>query len=605
MCGIAGIYCAGGLGPDDALLVRTFRDVLAHRGPDDAGEWSDGACALGHRRLAIIDLSRDGRQPFASADGRHHIVFNGEIFNYLELRRELEAEGAVFRTKTDTEVLLAAWLRRGPDCLSSLNGMFAFAVYDSLEKTLFLARDRFGVKPLYYARAGKKLYFASEIKALLAIPGPRPAPDGQSLFEFLVFNRTDIHEETFFSGIRRLPKGCAARADADGLRIFSWWDPMDHLDRRLDATPDEARREVEELFLSSVALRLRSDVRTGACLSGGLDSSILMGALFDRLGAKPGFPAFTAAYPGKALDESAYVDALNRRHPFHSLRVYPDAAAALENLEDFVRANDEPVPNSSFYSQYEVMRLAGQSGVKVLLDGQGGDEIFAGYHYFHGFYQLGLFRQGKMRALGREMASTAARRQDKSAWRTLAFGLAPPVLRARLLRGTVPWLARDFFHDRLGRSRIFTEFFEARDLNHSLALHFRYKLEHLLRCEDRNSMAFSIEARTPYLDYRLVELLLALPGCFKVRGGQTRVLQKEALGRYSLPEILARRDKIGFATPQEEWMREPAWASMAEECFARVREAFPGVFSRKARLPADAATRWKIIQLDVWRNLYQ
>jgi len=604
MCGISGAFNPQGLPPGHEALVQRFGQAMRHRGPDDEGLFSDGVCALGHRRLAIIDLSRDGRQPFESPDGRHQMVFNGEIFNYIELRAELAGLGWNFATRTDTEVLLAAWLRWGSECLHRLNGMFAFAVYDSRDKSLFLARDRMGVKPLYIARQGGTLFFASETKALCEIPGLSKAVDSQALFDFLVFNRTDVHDETFLESVRRIPKGCRALVDASGSRIETWWDPRAFLDKGSETDPDRAARTVEELFVSAAALRMRSDVPVGSCLSGGLDSSALTGVLFQRLGAQAGYPCFTAAYPGHPVDETGFVDALNARYPFKSLRTHPTGAKALADLEGFVRANDEPTTGPSFYAQYEVMRLARENGVTVLLDGQGGDESFAGYQYFHGFNLYGLLRRLKLGRFTRELWHVLTRRQHLSAVQTLAFQALPGPLRKRLLFKASPLVDRGFFEAHIEKSRIYREFFAVNGLNESLCAHFRFKLEHLLRMEDRNSMAFSLEARVPYLDYRLVEYCLGLPEEMKIDKGETKLLQKRALGRYTIPEILGRKDKLGFATPAEQWMAEPGWRALAARGFADVRRLFPGVFAPGARTPSGAEAAWKTCQLAAWRGIF-
>lgn len=604
MCGISGAFIPHGLSPDATALVARFGQIMRHRGPDDEGLFSDATCALGHRRLAIIDLSSDGRQPFASPDGRFQMVFNGEIYNYIELRRELQDLGRTFRTKTDTEVLLAAYLQWGADCLHRCNGMFAFAVYDSLAKTLFLARDRFGVKPLYYATVAGTFYFASEIKALLAVPGLSRGVNEQALFDFWVFNRTDVHDETFLTAVGRLPKGCRAVADADGLRIETWWDPRRFLDAGRDDDPDTVAAQVEELLVSAATLRMRSDVPVGSCLSGGLDSSILVGILFDRLDAKAGYPCFTAAYPGQAVDETAYVDELGRRYGFSSLRTYPTGAKALADLEAFVRANDEPTTGPSFYAQYEVMRLARERGVTVLLDGQGGDENFAGYQYFHGFNLYGLLRRGRLARFGLELARVLWRRQHVSAVQTLAFQVLPGPARKALLLRASPLTDQEFFTAHIGKSRIYNEFFAVKGLNESLAAHFRFKLEHLLRMEDRNSMAFSLESRVPYLDYRLVEYLLGVPEDLKIRLGETKWLQKKALSRYTVPAILERKDKLGFATPMEAWMAEPAWQRLTGENFRYARSVFPGLFRSGAATPTGAEAAWKVNQLATWHKAF-
>jgi len=596
VCGLAGIFCQKGITKPDVELIGRMNDLQKHRGPDDEGMYVDDYCVLGHRRLAIIDLSKDGHQPFESDDHRFQLVYNGEIYNYLELRNELRQLGWQFRTKTDTEVLLKAYQQYGKACLSKFNGMFAFAIYDTEQKSLFLARDRLGIKPLYYAVIDSKLFFASEIKALVCIPSLKPSVNHQSLFDYIVFNRTDIYDETFLNEIERIPKGHYANLDFNGLRLTRWWNPEDYLNRSPLKDLEEITGKTEEILVSSVKLRMRSDVPVGSCLSGGMDSSILIGILFTHYDVAEDYPTFTASFPGHSVDETRYINELNKTYPFRNIRTFPSAKIAHEKLEDFVYANDEPTTNSSFYSQYEVMRLAKEYGVTVLLDGQGGDENFAGYQYFHGFNLYGLLKEKKAFRFGAELLKSLLRRQDKSAYQTLLFQILPCSIREQLLLRTVPYLHPDFFYEYVNHSRIYNEFFDVNGLNQSLVRHFQYKLEHLLRMEDRNSMAFSLEARVPYLDYRLIEYLLGVSQDLKIRGGETKYLQKKALGNYTITEILNRRDKIGFGTPGDEWMLSEMWGKLTLESYRDLTEAFPGVFIKNAHLPEKGFDRWKINQ---------
>lgn len=568
------------------------------------GTYTSEHCILGHRRLAIIDLSKDGHQPFSSEDNRYQLIYNGEIYNYIELRAELEGLGWRFRTRTDTEVLLKAYQQFGEACLSKFNGMFAFVLYDSWNETLFLARDRLGIKPLYYLILGPRFYFASEVKALTIIPRFNASMNQQSLFDYLVFNRTDIHDETFLQEIRRLPKGHWATLDQTGLRMRQWWNPEEYLFNPPGHDPGHIAREIEEIMVSSVRLRMRSDVPVGSCLSGGLDSSILIGILYHHLDVRDGYQTFTASFPGHPIDETRYVDLLKKRFPFKNMRTFPTAQTALSRLKDFVYANDDPTTSPSFYSQYEVMRLAREHGVTVLLDGQGGDENFAGYHYFHGFNLYGLFRERRWAPFVLELLRSLIRRQDRSAYQTFLFQILPHRVRERLLLKTVPYIQPDFFYEYIEKSRVYTGFFDAPNLNYSIARHFQYKLEHLLRMEDRNSMAFSLEARVPYLDYRLVEYLLGVSGEWKIRKGETKFLQKKALGHYTARDILERRDKIGFGTPGEEWMLTGEWKRQTLKSHKELMEAYPGIFKRDAPLPLKGFDRWKINQLATWRQLF-
>ncbi|MCI5211551.1 MAG: asparagine synthase (glutamine-hydrolyzing) [Candidatus Electrothrix sp. ATG2] len=340
MCGIAGIFRHTGVSQADVEQVKQMNALQKHRGPDDEGLFADSRVVLGHRRLAIIDLSRDGKQPFASDDGRYQLVFNGELYNYIEIRKELIRHGWTFRTKTDTEVLLKAYQHYGQDCLHRFNGMFAFVIYDAQQQSLFLARDRVGIKPLYYTILDSNLYFASEIKALCNISRLNKSINYQTLFDYLVFNRTDIYDETFFNKIRRIPKGCHAVFDQEGLQIKQWWNPENYINDQGVTDTEKIIRNIEKIFISAVQLRMRSDVPVGSCLSGGLDSSIMIGALYEHCNIEQNYPTFTASFPGHPIDEIKYIDSLNRNYAFKSIRTFPDAGKAYNSLKKFLYAND-------------------------------------------------------------------------------------------------------------------------------------------------------------------------------------------------------------------------------------------------------------------------
>jgi len=604
VCGIAGIYRYNRIDQPDIDLVNNLNDIQKHRGPDDEGLFISSSCVLGHRRLAIIDLSKDGHQPFVSDDGRFQLVYNGEIYNYIELREELKNLGWQFRTKTDTEVLLKAYQQFGVGCLPKFNGMFSFVIYDTMNKSLFLARDRVGVKPLYYTIIDSGIYFTSEIKALCQVPALKLSLNYQSLFDYIVFNRTDVFDETFYNEIKRIPNGYYASYSKNGLELCQWWKPESFIYNSLEDDEKQIENTIHEILISAVQLRMRSDVPVGSCLSGGLDSSILIGILFDQFQIDEGYPTFTASFPNHSLDETRYIDVLNKIYPFKNIRTYPSATSAYDKLKDFVYTNDEPTTNHSFFSQYEVMRLAKDNGVTVLIDGQGGDESFAGYQYFHGFNMYGMLKGKKVFQLGSEFLKSFLRGQDKSAYQTFIFQILPDSLRKKILLKTVPYLNQDFFYNYIESSRIFKEFFDVDDLNQSLVRHFQYKLEHLLRMEDRNSMAFSLEARVPYLDYRLIEYLLSIPGNFKIRNGETKCLQKHSLGQYTAREILERTDKIGFGTPGEEWMLTEKWKKLTRSNYSELTKTLPEVFKKNIALPKKGFDRWKVNQLATWKNIF-
>lgn len=604
MCGIAGVVSFSGIGEPERAAAAAMNRALAHRGPDDEGVESFPHCVLAHRRLAIIDLSSDGHQPFVSPDRRYHMLFNGEIFNYIELREELAVQGVVCRTKSDTEVLLNAFIHWGERCLDKLNGMFAFVIYDAVEGAVFLARDRFGIKPLYYTEHEDKFYFASETKALLEVLKLKATLNYQSVFDFLVFGRTDVFDETFLNQIKRTPKGHCGWIRNGKLSLRCWWSPLSFVDKHGDIALSEAVPQIRELLISSVLLRMRSDVPVGSCLSGGLDSSILLGILGSNNLLSSSYATFTACFPGDPLDESGFVDKLQQRWGCANHRTFPTAESALQELRDFTYSADEPTLNGSFYSQYEVMRLARQHGVKVLLDGQGGDENFAGYQYFHGFNLYDLLLRGRLLRLCGELSQNVLRSQHRLGYQTFAFQLLPSGARKRILYRAAPYLNRDFFESHIEKSRVFREFFDVRSVNESIARHFQYKLEHLLRIEDRNSMRFSIEARVPYLDYRLVEFALGLPGTFKVHQGETKYIQKLALRQFTIPEIADRRDKIGFGTPTDKWLATQDWQSIVRSSVNRLADTLPQVFTPAVTEISTGPNAWRLSQLDLWREIF-
>ena len=404
MCGISGIIHFNNQPVPEQALQAMMR-AMKHRGPNDDGLFSENGVGLGFVRLSILDLSAAGHQPMFSHDERYVLIFNGEIFNYLELREELKGKGHHFRTGTDTEVVLAAWQEWGEAMLHRFNGMWAIALYDRRDKTVFAARDRYGVKPFFYATDGDRLLFGSDIRSITAVLGRKPTPDSEALFNFLAFNRTDQNDGTFLQEVKKLDHGhCFSLSLAAGapaaektLRPRKWYDIRKEIKEPFQ-TPEEYR----EMFASAVGLRLRSDVPVGVCLSGGLDSSSIVSVLLQDF-QKKDLNTFSAIYgSGQKGDESAFID-LYRDQVQNMYFTRPDENSLLADLDDLAKAQYEPVPSSSTYAQYRVMKLAAEH-VVVTLDGQGADEALAGYHYFFGFHFKNLLRSGRLAALAFEMA---------------------------------------------------------------------------------------------------------------------------------------------------------------------------------------------------------
>jgi len=562
LCGIIAIVSKSALLPESVTSkFDSLVDLMSHRGPDGRGVHCESQVCLGHRRLAIIDLSSGGDQPMKSYDGRFVIVFNGEIYNYIELRKELEKSGVAFHTGSDTEVLLNLLAREGPAALSKLNGMFALALWDSTDKSLFVARDRYGVKPVYYIETDEVTAFSSEIKPLLELL-PSVEPNETAVYDFLQASRVDHSDETFFARVMRLPSGFYATVSGNQVKLERWYD----IDREVAKVRNESAfakrtradhvRTLKDLFRSAVVLRLRSDVPVGSCLSGGIDSSSIVTtatSLLDKDSLHM-FETYSAVYgPWFKQDETRYIEAVIDQCGIKGNFVTPTAKDLDEVFDEFLYHQEEPVTTTSVFSGYCVMKLAHSKHAKVLLDGQGADEILAGYDYMVGYYLAELLRRGRLWRFLKE-AMAQVRRKNRIG---LAKGFAPFVAKTRRRTNLKanPLLSRDFaqrFHD---RQVVEPKLVNPQTLNRGLIDHVTSNFQHLLRWEDRNSMAFSVETRLPFLDYRLVAYVLALPPEMKIRNGTTKWILREAMADL-LPKIIAKRtDKIGFATPELHWFR--------------------------------------------------
>lgn len=534
--------------------------IMKHRGPDDEGVFLEENVGLGFVRLSIIDLSPAGHQPMSSHDERYVIVYNGEIYNYIELRNDLKSLGHSFKTNSDTEVLLASYIEWGEDCLHRFNGMWAFVIYDRIQKRIFAARDRYGIKPFYYCMTNDFLAFASEIPPLLSLLKTKPKPDYQSIFDYLVFNRTDQTERTFFEEIKKLQHGHSIEFKVQGSRfkvqssIKRWYNLKERVSQSVGFKDPE---EYRQLLSSSIGLRLRSDVPVGVCLSGGLDSSSIVSILLKDYN-KSDLNTFSAVYEtGQAGDETEFIKEFS---PFLKNMFYTTPSAEMLDVDllNFVRAQAEPIPETGVYAQFRIMKLASEQ-VTVTLDGQGADEELAGYHYFFGFFFKDLLKQLRLRKLSSEMMYYLVRHKSIYGLKTFIYFLLSERSKTRLRVDEKGYLDPDFVRRFSGTNSIAGDLYNSGSLNDALINHFEYKLEHLLKWEDRNSMWFSLEARVPFLDYRLVEKSLATSGEMIIRKGWTKHILRESM-RWTLPEkIRARKDKIGFGTPQADWFRTKGW----------------------------------------------
>lgn len=635
MCGIAGLVAPPGrTASAETLAAMVAR--LAHRGPDDvgfggwdgtafrAGKEPDAAAhaqvALGHRRLSILDLSAGGWQPMSSPDGARHVVYNGEIYNFRELRTELEAAGRTFRSTSDTEVLLAAWDQWGRAALPRFTGMFAFALLDTRARTLTLARDPFGIKPLVLARGAHGLAFASEIKALLEVPGLPRTVDPRRLYRYIRYGLTDDGDGTLFAAVRQLPAGHVLEVPLDdpGAGTPERWFALD-VARAQDIAFDEAVTRVRELFLRSVSLHLRSDVPLGAALSGGVDSSAIVAAM---RAVEPALEIHAISYfaGDPALDEErwATLAAEAAGATIHAAR--PEPHELVRDLEALVASQDEPFGSTSIYAQRRVFEAARAAGITVMLDGQGADETFAGYRPYVAARLLSQLRAGD--AFGALRLLASAVRQPGAGFGPLASWMGAQLLPAgldpwaRALTGRPrypAWLDGTWFDAREAATPFPRPPVAGRALAELLAFTIaESSLPMLLRYEDRNSMASSIESRVPFLEPDLVRFALSLPEEYLLGQDATTKNVFRAAMRGLVPErILDRRDKIGFATPELDWLtRVGPWVE--DVLTSEAARAIPALHAR-AMLAEWHAVRdlqrpfdwrvWRFINLVRWSEL--
>lgn len=545
-------------------------DVLVHRGPDAEGHWINSPVALGSRRLAIIDLSEAGNQPMQYLD-RYVIIHNGEIYNYLELKDELQKMGYKFMSKTDTEVIAAAYDHWKEECLDHFDGMFAFAVWDQKEKELFAARDRFGEKPFFYFTDKEQFVFASEMKALW-VAGIERKVNLKLLFNYLTIGYVDnpnIPEETFFENISKLPAGSYLKLSPDGNRddlqptIFNYWD-IEIENENKSITDADAIDQFGQLFQQSVKRRLRSDVPVGTSLSGGLDSSSVIAAMHSLISHLPvaiGTPltAFSAIFPGFEKDESSFAKIVGDKFYLEHFTTTPDTASLYADLKKLFYYQEEPFSSASIYAQFKVYELAHQKGTKVLLDGQGADEILAGYHQYYKWYWQELFRKRKLASSHEVAAAKELGIKERFTWKNRIAALFPEfatiVLERQYLVNALKQedLTKDFVQLQSKEAYYITpEIFTLNGvLYFNTCLH---GLEELLRYADRNSMAHSREVRLPFLDHALVEFVFSLPANFKIRNGWTKWILRKTMEKHLPPEITWRRDKTGFEPPQQQWL---------------------------------------------------
>lgn len=621
MCGIVGIAVRD-QSFDRASLIA-MRDTMRHRGPDDAGLWwsADGCVGLAQRRLAIIDLSPNGHQPMLDAAGQLSITFNGEIYNYQELRRQLESRGHRFRTASDTEVVLEAYRAWGTDCLARLNGMFAFGLYDNQTHRLFLARDRAGEKPLFYWSTAQKIVFASELKAIMADPAFARELDLTALDHYLAYGYVP-GELCILKGVRKLPQAHALTYDlkAGHVQVWRYWNLPEMDAAQPAATEDELLEELAELLLDSVRLRLIADVPVGILLSGGLDSSLVT-AMAARASSSP-VRTFTISFPGHgSYDEGPYARLVARHFGTQHTEMVAEPAT-VEMLPELARQYDEPMADSSMVPTYLVSRLIRQYAT-VALGGDGGDELFGGYLHHSWIQQQERVRQFIPQPLRRAVGAATTRflpvgfkgRNYLLGYTSnLVRSLAQPNVyfdyetRRRLLgprRNGLPREAAESYKAALCNGTRRTPLQQATRLDFST-----YLVDDILVKVDRASMLTSLEVRAPWLDHRIIELAFSrVPDALRATTSSRKILLRKMAARVLPPELDLTR-KQGFSIPLQQWF-QGAWGDYMESV---LMDAEPGLFNRavinrliegQRRGYSNAQRLFSLTVFELWRREYR
>ncbi|HEY8284649.1 MAG TPA: asparagine synthase (glutamine-hydrolyzing) [Chloroflexota bacterium] len=645
MCGIAGIMSLDGI-PVERDHLDLLGTQLVHRGPDDSGVFHAPAAGLAHRRLSILDLSPAGHGPMPNEDHTMWITFNGEIYNYRELIPDLVARGHQFRSMADTEVIIHAYEEYGERCVERFNGMFAFAIWDAHRGRMFCARDRCGVKPFFFVERAGRFAFASEIKALLALPWVRSEPNEARIMDFLTVALVDHTNETFFKDVQVLPAGHTLTIGPGHRTTRQYWElprSDDPVGRR--STESERVRweeEFEALLLDSVRLRLRSDVTVGSCLSGGIDSSTIV-CMVNRLlfpdrpeaqtvreswlhGGEPQM-TFSACFEDHRIDERRFMEAVVRDTRVAAHYTYPRGEDLERQLDHIVWHQDEPFLSSSIFAQWEVMRLARAHGVKVLLDGQGADELLCGYVGYFGPFFADLLTHGRLPDLVREVDlyqrnfgdhfGTGARLAARAMRARHPWLRNPRYPRSHAVDSLPPWMAPDHVAWARSSSWIPPTLFspEVSGFLPSVThwLFTKASLPALLRYEDRNSMAFGVESRVPFLDYRLVEYVFRRPNAFRIEDGLSKRTLRRVARKWVPEEVWTRRDKLGFNTPEAAWLRGPAKAACERlladpppslSRFVRpeaAREAFTAFANGDT---SDTSLVWRFVNLARWLKVF-
>ncbi len=573
MCGIAGYIDKSNKYKTDSDLVKKMTDKLIHRGPDAEGQWLDERVALGHRRLSIIDLDAKSNQPMISHDEKYVITFNGEIYNYIEIKKQLIEKGAVFKTDSDTEVIIEAYKMYRGACMNQFNGMWSFALYDIEKQEIILSRDRFGIKPLYTIDNQDIFIFASEVKAIIAAFPEENIPNETCIYRYLSGSvNEDTDEKCFYKNVKIFPPAHYMIYDIKNhtKEYRKYWQVDEKLFHDKWIKGKNPIKTFKELFENAVELRLRADVDVGACLSGGLDSSAIVGCASIMFGKK--IHTFSSIYSDKECNEEPYIRKVNEKWNTIPHYIKPDDYEKnfTKYIEDLTYHHDQPTGGASLYSQYMVMKGV-QGNVKVVLDGQGADELFAGYIPYYSYYISDLMNKNTFFSKCRAIKVLTIVMKE---WPDIIGAVSTDTIVNLVgLKNSFLFQNKNKINDlKVKRSvQLFTNDFmdkvndnyQEKEIQCSSGLNTRLcndvlskSIPSLLHNEDGNSMAFSIESRVPFLDYRIVEFAIALDGKYKIKNQWTKWIIRRACKEYLPKEITKRKNKMGFPAPFARWLRE-------------------------------------------------
>ncbi len=555
MCGISGIYNFDGK-PVEYSLINEMNRISSHRGPDGNGTFTENNIGLGSNRLAIIDLREISNMPIYDTDERYVIVYNGEVFNYVEIRKHLLSKGYKFNTQSDTEVVLNSYIEWGEECLNKLNGMWDFAIWDRKEKTLFCSRDRYGIKPFYYYIDSTMLIFGSEIKQILSCGINREVND-DIVYDFLVFNFVDHTEKTFFKNVQRLQAGHNLTVKNNTVKISRWYNLPEN--NTTDLKGEKLYDELYSLLYDSVRLRLRSDVEVGSCLSGGIDSSAIVCIMHDILlneGKSDIQKTYTACYDDPSIDERPYVEEVIKQTNSAKYYLFPNSKELSEDHNKFTYHQDEPTAGASIFSQWCVFKKINESGIKVVLDGQGSDELLLGYFSFFPFH-LRRNMLNPIKFLTEYINGINTTKLGASKFtQNLVYFNTGSVRYRHVLNSSRSFINSEFVKSK-NRRDIFNEMIATSSLSaNRLSNLWNISLPSLLRYEDKNSMAFSVEARVPFLDHRLVEFIFSIPLNELIKKGWTKNALRQSLKGKIPEDIRMRKGKLAFSVPQKQWLKE-------------------------------------------------